>query len=244
MGAELPLLLQIIPVLEEITGQPRRSVSSDPTQSSLLQQQSAEECKNRFNYAFRRFIRVIGSFGPLIMFLDDLQWADLGSLELLEVLITDRENSNLMIIGSYRSNEVEDSHPLAKTIREIPAKCDSGGFHITEVTLGNLNVQDVNELLLDLLSSEDGSIQIKSLADICHAKTHGNAFFLLHFLILLDIFFISHLIFLLLKFPSGFLNYKIHHQKCKVNRIIQLHKVLTVSDEGCDFNSPHTSPEF
>ena len=186
MGAELPLLLQIIPVLEEITGQPRRSVSSDPTQLSLLQQQSAEECKNRFNYAFRRFIRVIGSFGPLVMFLDDLQWADLGSLELLEVLITDRENSNLMIIGCYRSNEVEDSHPLAKTIREIPAKCDSGGFYITEVTLGNLNVQDVNDLLLDLLSSDDEPTHTKSLADICHTKTHGNAFFLLHFLTMLQ----------------------------------------------------------
>ena len=213
MGAELPLLLQIIPVLEEITGKPPSHSSSTTTTnfvSSLddtleggaissscsssstashskqqQQQQSAEECKNRFNYAFRRFVRVIGSFGPLVMVLDDLQWADLGSLELLEVLITDRDNPNLMIIGSYRSNEVGDGHPLAKTIRDLSSsssRCESGGFRVTDIVLGNLAALDVNKLLVDLLSSEDEPTQTKALADICQTKTHGNAFFLLHYL--------------------------------------------------------------
>ena len=72
-----------------------------------------EQNQNRFNYVFRNFISVIASEDhPLVLFLDDLQWIDLASLNLITTLISDIEIKYFLIIGSFRDNEVSDSHPL------------------------------------------------------------------------------------------------------------------------------------
>jgi predicted ATPase len=161
----------IIPLLEEIVGANHKDEDGN----------SVSKARNRFNFAFRRFIRVISSFfTPLVILLDDLQWADGSSLELLEVLITDRANPNLMIVAIFRSNEVGETHLLTKAIRDLRAIKTQNDFNLTEITVGDLNISSVDRLLKDLLLTEDE--RTHRLAEICHKKTNGNVFFLLHFL--------------------------------------------------------------
>jgi predicted ATPase len=176
LGTELPLLTNVIPHLHEIVGE------SEGVEGTKMEHQGGHvEAKSRFNYAFRRFLRVMSSyFMPLVMLLDDLQWADLASLELLGVLIADRNNPNLMVIGCYRSNEVNDTHILTRVLRDLQDKNGQDGFGITEITVGSLEIPDTHRMLMDLLSADDS--RTLSLAQICHKKTDGNAFFFIHFL--------------------------------------------------------------
>jgi predicted ATPase len=182
LGAEIHLLTKVIPELSEIVGdQQTRSETEGATEHHGNQQ----EAEARFNYIFRGFIRVITSyFAPLVMVLDDLQWADVGSLELMDVLITDRDTSNFMIIGLYRSNEVDDYHIMSKILRDLKEKSKEEDFDISEIELGNLGVDEVNCVIMDLLSLDDSSKAI-GLAEICHKRTLGNAFFLIAFIAML-----------------------------------------------------------
>jgi predicted ATPase len=162
----------------------------------LLQQppqpphQGGLEAKKLFHFAFRQFIRIISSgFLPLVLVLDDLQWADPASLELLEVLITDKHNTNLMVIGCYRSSEVDETHALSLLVVKLQEKATrrlwqtQSSFEITQIKLGNLSVQNVHAMICDLLNTnEDDDKRTQELAQICHKKTHGNVFFLIHFL--------------------------------------------------------------
>jgi predicted ATPase len=174
LGTELPLLTNLIPHLHEIVGE------SEGLEDKL-ELQGHVEAKSRFNYAFRRFLRVMSSyFMPLVMFLDDLQWADLASLDLLGVLVTDRDNPYLMVIGCYRSNEVNDTHILTKVLRDLQDNNEQDGFDVTEITVGSLEITDTHRMLMDLLSADDS--RTLSLSQICHKKTDGNAFFFIHFL--------------------------------------------------------------
>lgn len=112
--------------------------------------------------------------------LDDLQWADVASLEVLDVLITDRENPNLMIVGLYRSNEVEDTHLLAKILRDLQTKREKDKFNMTDIEVGNLSIDPINQIIQDLLSCHDD--RTLDLADVCLKKTRGNVFFLIRYL--------------------------------------------------------------
>jgi hypothetical protein len=135
LGAEIHLLQKVIPELCEIVGDQQTHSEADGATGHHGNQQ---EAKARFNYIFRVFVRVITSyFAPLVMVLDDLQWADVGSLELMEVLITDRDNSNFMIIDLYRSNEVDDSHLMSKVLRDLMEKSKQDNFDISEIEVGN-----------------------------------------------------------------------------------------------------------
>ena len=135
--------------------------------------------KFALKYAFMNFIQIISSHFPLmVIFIDDLQWADTSTLHLLSGLIKDDHNtmiSNLIIAGSFRSNEVDEIHTLSKTIRDLRAlKEDKRTYNITEISIGNLCVESVNQMIVDLLSvSYDKAF---GLANICHKRTLGNAF--------------------------------------------------------------------
>lgn len=155
--------------------------------------------RNRFMFAFRTLIRVISSFSsPLVMALDDLQWADVASLDLLECLLADRDNTNLMVIGTYRSNEVDDCHVLTKTLRHVDETATENKLTVTAMELGNLDDSAVYAMLLALLSPDQmGSDNTKDrnrqevtkdisrLAELCHKKTGGNAFYLIHYISML-----------------------------------------------------------
>ena len=206
LGDELSLLLPFLPELSELAqANPEDSFKRgggfalDKNNDIGFIGNNSNDAKARFHFAFRRFIRVAASsFAPLVMFLDDLQWADPASLELIDVLITDRDNPHLMIIGAYRDDELvklgvdndgrdaaeETSlyhHPLAQTMMDLDDKSEEYGYRISKLSVGNLDVDDVNRVIVDLFSMDD-SEKTKELASLCHKRTSGNVFFLIVFL--------------------------------------------------------------
>jgi predicted ATPase/signal transduction histidine kinase/tRNA A-37 threonylcarbamoyl transferase component Bud32 len=141
---------------------------------------SPEESRNRFNLIFRNFVRVFTSGkNPLVIFLDDLQWADLPSLHLLELIVTDPEIGNLLVIGAYRDNEVDPTHPLLATLAEIENK----KVTVNIITLSSLNLYHVSQLVADTLLVPQ--VESNELASLCFEKTQGNPFFLNQFLSML-----------------------------------------------------------
>lgn len=132
-----------------------------------------EESKNRFNYAFKKFIQAITTEErPIILFLDDLQWADLGSINLIEILITDVELPNLFIIGAYRSNEVNKNHKFSNALKRI--KKSNG--RVNEIVLDALDKDSVNSIISTYMRCYND--ETRELSEIIHSKTGGNPFFI------------------------------------------------------------------
>ncbi|HYO73909.1 MAG TPA: serine/threonine-protein kinase PknK, partial [Archangium sp.] len=139
---------------------------------------SPMEAQNRFHHTFECFFRVFADAAhPLTIFLDDLQWADLPSLRLIERLMTDTETAHLFLIGSYRDNEVEPGHPLLVTVESMRGE----GASIQSLSLAPLGREHVVEFLADTLRC--GHAEAGPLADLCLEKTGGNPFFLGQFLL-------------------------------------------------------------
>ena len=197
LGEEIPLLTQVIPKLDELVQKHRSNkrmkneddggMDHDDDLPSLEHMQSYEGAQNRFNFAFRRFIRILSSyFKPLVFVLDDLQWSDLETLSLLQVLMTDQYNPNFIVIGCYRSNDLSQSQILPTLIRDLRVQAQDGKlFDMIEIEIGNLAVHHVNNIIMDLTSIDDES-QTLGLAKICHDKTLGNVFFAIYFLSMLN----------------------------------------------------------
>jgi predicted ATPase len=168
------LLRTVIPGLDEIVG-------ADPVSS--ISEVNYLEVKQAFQHAFRRFMRLVASFGPVVLMLDDLQWVDGASMELIESLITDDKNRSLMIIGSYRDNEVDENHILTTAVENVKSLNDSE-ITITDIIVGNFAEEDINKLLQSLISSPEDKTQ--QLAELVHRKTIGNAFYVKQFLLSLQ----------------------------------------------------------
>ncbi|HEX5750923.1 MAG TPA: AAA family ATPase [Archangium sp.] len=139
---------------------------------------SPTEAQNRFNLTFERFFRVFADAAhPLAIFLDDLQWADLPSLRLLERLMTDAETRHLLLMGAYRDNEVDAGHPLLVTVEAMREQ----GARVGGISLSPLGREDVIGYLVDTLQC--GRDEVVALAELCLKKTGGNPFFLGQFLL-------------------------------------------------------------
>src|SRR3984885_6706695 len=166
VGTNGQLIVNLIPELEFIIGK-QPSVPDLPSQ----------DARNRFQLVFRRFL---GAFArrehPLALFLDDLQWLDAATLDLLEHLVTDPDVRYLMLVGAYRDNEVNASHPLTRTL----AAMHNAGARMKEIVLAPLGLDDVGRLVSDALHCEGDSGQ--PLAQLVHEKTSGNPFFAIQFL--------------------------------------------------------------
>jgi predicted ATPase/signal transduction histidine kinase/CheY-like chemotaxis protein len=138
------------------------------------------EAQNRFNLVFQKFIKVLAQpKHPLVIFLDDLQWADRASLNLINILMTAPDSHHLFLIGAYRAyrdNEVSETHPLMLTLDEIK----KNGATVNQITLSPLALPDVTQLIAETLHSTTGRAQ--PLAELVHTKTGGNPFFLRSFL--------------------------------------------------------------
>ncbi|EAY28567.1 trifunctional serine/threonine-protein kinase/ATP-binding protein/SpoIIE family protein phosphatase [Microscilla marina] len=161
IGENGQVLVEVIPELERIIGQ-------QPPVTEV----SEEEGVRRFNKVFRALVQVICSPAhPLVIFIDDLQWADTASLRLLHSLITDSSQHYLLIIGAYRHQEVDLAHPLLRTVHDI--KTEGGQVH--QVQPGNLEIAHVRALLADRLQLPAANID--ALANLVYQKTAGNAFF-------------------------------------------------------------------
>ena len=138
---------------------------------------AATEAQNRFNLVFQNFIRAFCYLEhPLVLFLDDLQWADNSSLKLIELIMTDAETKYLFLIGTYRDNEVSVTHPFFTTVDKLKKE----GVKINSICLQNLSLKDVNQLIADTLKSSLSTV--KPLAELVVKKTEGNPFFVNEFL--------------------------------------------------------------
>ncbi|MEH2376985.1 trifunctional serine/threonine-protein kinase/ATP-binding protein/sensor histidine kinase [Nostoc sp.] len=165
VGENGQVLIEVIPELEQIIGK-------QPAIAEL----SGSAVQNRFNLLFQNFIQVFTTTEhPLVMFLDDLQWADSASLNLLKLLMVSNRGY-LFIIGAYRDNEVFAAHSLMLTVDEIE-KTSSG---VNTLTLAPLSQADVNHLIADSLSCATGLAL--PLTELVYQKAQGNPFFTTQFL--------------------------------------------------------------
>jgi PAS domain S-box-containing protein len=160
------LMTDLIPELKLIIG-------DQPPVPELAPQQA----QNRFQLVFRRLIGVFARpEHPLALFLDDLQWLDAATLDLLDDLLTRSDLQHLMLIGAYRDNEVDAAHPLA---HKIEAMKNARG-KIEAITLAPLTPEHLGDLIADALRRE--SERAAPLAQLVHQKTSGNPFFVIQFL--------------------------------------------------------------
>jgi len=167
VGDNGAVLIEVIPNLEVVIGK-------QPQVAEL----GGQEAQNRFNYVMQNFIKAITTKEhPLIIFIDDLQWADLASLNLLKTLITDQDNKYLLCVGAYRDNEVSAVHPLAVTLKNIEEETKN----INQIKVENLSAKAVLDLLAETLHLPKDK-QLKSLKQLILSKTQGNAFFTHQFL--------------------------------------------------------------
>ena len=154
-------LVELLPELELLTGALPEAADLGPTEARL-----------RFHETWKRFLGVFARpRAPLVLFLDDLQWADLPSLELIEVLLGAESLSHLLIIGAFRDNEVPADHPLRMMIRELR----EAGLGPERIALEPLDLEATGQLLAEalLVSVEEAG----DLARVVHQKTGGNPFF-------------------------------------------------------------------
>ncbi|MBP0624035.1 trifunctional serine/threonine-protein kinase/ATP-binding protein/sensor histidine kinase [Cupriavidus consociatus] len=160
------LMTDLIPELKLIIG--------EPPPVPILEPQQAQR---RFLLVFRRFISVFArAEHPLALFLDDLQWLDVATLDLLEDLLTGSDLRHLMLIGAYRDNEVDATHPLMVKLQAIR----NAGIRIEAITLAPLASVHITQLINEALHCEPG--RIEGLAQLVHNKTGGNPFFVIQFL--------------------------------------------------------------
>jgi predicted ATPase/class 3 adenylate cyclase len=158
------LLIDLLPEFELIIG-------PQPAVSELAR----TEAQNRFHITFLNFVKVIAAEHPLVIFLDDLQFSDASTLNLIHWLATARELSHVLMIGAYRSNEVDVGHPLRLTLSDI---AHSRSIH--ELALEPLNLDSTEELVSDALHANHAESQ--PLAALLHDKTQGNPLFLIEML--------------------------------------------------------------
>ncbi|UVL86500.1 AAA family ATPase [Pseudomonas sp. B21-028] len=166
LDANARLMTDLIPELKLIIGEPPAVTSLDPQQE-----------QRRFLLVFRRFIGVFAREDhPLALFLDDLQWLDAATLDLLEDLLTSSDVRHLMLIGAYRSNEVDVLHPLTAKLQAIR----NAGGKVSEITLTPLAKTHIEQLITEALQDEPS--RIEPLAQLVLDKTAGNPFFVIQFL--------------------------------------------------------------
>ncbi|MCP4869597.1 MAG: AAA family ATPase [Proteobacteria bacterium] len=135
------------------------------------------EEKNRFELVFSRFLQAAPSDErPMLLFLDDLQWIDNASLELLSAWLPAPGTGNVLLLGAYRSNEVDADHPLNAMLASLTER----GVPQTSLELGPLASTAVHSLIQDTVGS--GSAKLDSLLSLVMDKTGANPFFVRSFL--------------------------------------------------------------
>jgi len=201
VGENGQVLIDVIPELENIIGKqlPATELSGSAAQ-------------NRFNLLFQKFVQVFTSQEhPLVVFLDDLQWADSASLSLLKLLL--QESGYLLVLGAYRDNEVSPVHPFILTVDEIVKT----GATVNTITLPALKESDMNQLVADTLNCELSLAQ--PLTKLVYQKTQGNPFFATQFIKALhDDKLISF-------------NWDIQHWQCDIAKV----KALAIADDVVEF---------
>ncbi|HTD15826.1 MAG TPA: serine/threonine-protein kinase PknK, partial [Chthoniobacterales bacterium] len=166
LGPNGLLVVDLIPELELVIGE-------QPPLPDL----SPQDAQRRFQRVLRRFI---GAFArpehPLALFLDDLQWLDAATIDLLEDLLAQQDIRHLLVIGAYRDNEVDSAHPLMRKLGTIRQSSTT----VQDIVLAPLNYGDLGQLIVDSLHCD--STRASPLVQLVHEKTAGNPFFAIQFL--------------------------------------------------------------
>jgi PAS domain S-box-containing protein len=159
------LIVNLVPELELVIGK-------QPPVADLPRQ----DAQNRFQLVFRRFLGVFArEEHPLALFLDDLQWLDAATLDLLDHLVTHPEVRHLLLVGAYRDNEVSPAHLLRRTLEAIRI----AGARVQEIVLAPLELDDVGRLIADALYCKPE--RARPLAQLVQEKTGANPFFAIQF---------------------------------------------------------------
>jgi PAS domain S-box-containing protein len=166
LGNNGQLIADVIPEIELIIGK-----------QPPVPEVGATESQNRFNRVFQSFVRVFCSKEhPLVVFLDDLQWIDSATLKLIELLLLDEQTQFLFLIGAYRDNEVNSTHPLVLTLDRLQQQ----GAVLQEIVLAPLTLEPLNQLIAETLHQDASAV--RSLTQLVLRKTEGNPFFVNEFL--------------------------------------------------------------
>ncbi len=167
LGNRAQLLIQVIPEIEMIIGQ-----------QPDIKEVNPNDTQNHFNWAFQKFIRVFTQPShPLVIFLDNLQWADQASLQLLQMMIEDQETSALLLICGYRQAPgLIEEHPLQQMAQAV----SSDSVYTQHLTLTPLKLEHVKQIIADTLHCSLTYVQ--GLAELVLKKTAGTPFFVNEFL--------------------------------------------------------------
>ncbi len=166
LGSNAQIIVDVIPEVELIIGK-------QPVVSPL----GTTESENRFHLVFKKFIQALCSKEhPLVIFLDDLQWIDLETLKLIELVMTDADTQYLVLIGAYRHNEVNAAHPLSMRIEVLQKEEVS----VNQIILSPLNLDCINQLIAETLHTSTEAV--KPLGELVEIKTGGSPFFINQFL--------------------------------------------------------------
>ncbi|MEH1990433.1 AAA family ATPase [Nostoc sp.] len=166
LGNNGQIIIDVIPEVELIIGK-----------QSAVPEIGATEAQNRFHRIFRQFVRVFCSEShPLVIFLDDLQWIDSATLNLIELMLLDEQAQSLFLIGAYRDNEVNPTHPLVLMLERLRKQ----GAVLQEIILAPLTLLPLNQLIAETLHRNTDIV--RPLAELVLRKTEGNPFFVNEFL--------------------------------------------------------------
>ncbi|WP_198264960.1 trifunctional serine/threonine-protein kinase/ATP-binding protein/sensor histidine kinase [sulfur-oxidizing endosymbiont of Gigantopelta aegis] len=173
LGTQGQLLVDIVPELEQLIG-PQVGV----------EELSGVASTYRFHHLFQQFLQIFTTQAhPLILFLDDLQWIDSATLQLLSVILNYRSDpqldcahQSLLFIGAYRDNEIPAEHPLHLTLDSLI----QSGLPINHLLLKALSETDLNDMLMDACLCQSDYAQ--PLTQVVYKKTQGNPFFVHQFM--------------------------------------------------------------
>ncbi|OCQ94176.1 hypothetical protein BCD64_05250 [Nostoc sp. MBR 210] len=201
VGENGQVLIEVIPELEQVIGK----------QPPVLELEG-NAAQNRFNLLFQKFVAVFTKVDhPLTIFLDDLQWADLASLQLLKLLMQD--NGHLLVLGAYRDNEVSPAHPFILTVEDLK----KSQVIVQSMTLAPLTFDSTNRLIADTLNCAPQLAQ--PLTKFIDRKTKGNPFFTTQFLKALH--------------EEGYITFKSDRRywECDIAQV----EALTIADDVVEF---------
>ena len=166
LGPNGQLIVNMIPDLALVIGEQPPLPHFDP-----------HAAQARFHFVFRSFVGVFARpEHPLTLFIDDLQWLDTATLDLMRYLVMSPDMHHLMVVGAYRDNEVDSTHPLSQTLAEIRGE----GGTVSEIVLAPLLTDHVAQFAADALHTT--TEKVGPLGDLLFEKAGGNPFFTIQFI--------------------------------------------------------------
>ncbi|MDW3651476.1 MAG: AAA family ATPase [Bacteroidia bacterium] len=176
MGPVVGVLVNMVPRFAQILGEQEE-----------IPQNNSQEARSQFAYAMRQFMKAMASpKHPMVIFLDDCQWGDSASMELIKNLLADTDDHCLLLITAYRSNEVGVDHVYTQMLQELDKELASnflGREDLLEpikIELKDLIEADIQSMCMDILSRSRR--EVEELAGLIYKKTRGNAFYTKRFL--------------------------------------------------------------